>query len=134
MNKKLVDSLLPDAVQVLRDTEIAKNGKIDKAFRGQISAFGATVSTGNLLAAAAFFNNQGGAKVKRDSLTNAINLLLERQKLAETGETLFDTIRQAGSRRKIKEQVLAGAVALKLAMNLYDMGNGAKNSGEAETD
>lgn len=134
MNKRLVDSLLPDAVQVLSDTGIAKDGKIDRAFQGQISSFGAAASTGSLLAAAAFFNKQRGAKVKRDSLVNAINLLLERRKLAQTGETLFDTIRQASSPQKIKEQVLASAVALKLAMNLYDMGNGTEDNREAKPD
>lgn len=125
MNKKQVDELLPDAVAVLKEVGVANDkNEIPKAFRGQISAFGASVSTGSLLAAAAFFNDQGGAKCGRDKLMKCINALLKKHGLAAPGgATLFDTIRStpAEKQRKLKEDVLACAVALKLAMNLYTL-------------
>ncbi len=122
MDKKLVDRLLPTAVQVLQDVGVAKNGRIPKTFRGQISSFGAAVSAGSLLAAAAFFNEQGGAKSERNLLMEAINTMMKQEKLVKrTGDTLFDTIHANQSDRSVKDKVLSCAVALKLAMNLYDL-------------
>ena len=130
MNKKLVDALLPDAVTVLKKVGIAnEKNEIDKNFRGQISSFGAAVSAGSLLAAAAFFNEQAGAKNDRSKLMTAINLLLEAHGLTDCkGENLFDTIRNtpAGQQRSLKDDVLACAVALKLAMNLYKLNSDEK--------
>lgn len=128
MNKKLVDALLPDAVVVLKNIGVANEAnEIPKTFRGQISSFAVAVSTGSLLAAAAFFNqgkDQGEAKSDRSKLMKAINALLAQHSMINTaGETLFDTIRStpAEDRRKLKEDVHACAVALKLAMNLYTL-------------
>lgn len=148
MNKKLVDKLLPAAVDALKESEIAKLDKdgiykIDKNFRGQISSFGAAVSYGSLLAAAAFFNEQGGAKNDRAKLMKAINTMLKDSKFKdskifpnyqfsddEKEDTLFRTIQlNQGDERKIKNDVLACAVALKLGMNLYALTDG--DSGEA---
>ena len=72
MNKKRVNSLLLVAKQALDECGIAENGKINSAFRGQISSFGAAIVTGNLPAATAFFSVQGGSDVKRDRLLNII--------------------------------------------------------------
>lgn len=125
MNKKLVDALLPDAVVVLKEIGVAnEKNEIPKTFRGQISSFAAAVSTGSLLAAAAFFNDQANAKSDRSKLVKSINVLLKKHGLTKAaGTTLFDTIRStpAEKQRKLKEDVLACAVALKLAMNLYTL-------------
>lgn len=144
MNKKLVDKLLPAAVDALKKCEIAKLDKkdgiykIDKNFRGQISSFGAAVSYGSLLAAAAFFNEQGGAKNDRAKLMKAINTMLKDNETFpgyqfsgdKKDDTLFKTIQlNQGDERKIKNDVLACAVALKLGMNLYALTDG--DSGEA---
>lgn len=135
MNKKLVDQLLPAAVDTLSTCGIAKGGKIDKNFRGQISSFGAAVSYGSLLAAAAFFNQQAGAKNDRSLLMEAINKLLKDKVGGYTvGKTLFDTIRStpADRQRKLKEDVLSCAVALKLGMNLYTLTDSDQNQGAGE--
>lgn len=124
MNKKRVDDLLPAAVDTLQRCEIAnEKGEIDKNFRGQISSFGAAVSSGSLLAAAAFFNQQAGAKNDRGKLMDAINSLLSSELKYQTSTTLFNTIRSTpkSNQRKLKDDILACAVALKLAMNLYTL-------------
>lgn len=135
MNKRLVNELLPDAVAVLKTTGVADGeNQIDKNFRGQISSFGAAVATGSLLAAAAFFNEQGNAKSDRSKLMDAINtLLLEHHliKESEKGKTLFDTIRSIPKwqQPRLKDHVLSCAVALKLAMNLYTLTPDSKQEG-----
>lgn len=135
MNKRLVNELLPDAVAVLKTTGVADGeNQIDKNFRGQISSFGAAVATGSLLAAAAFFNDQGNAKSDRSKLMDAINTLLLKHHLikeSEKGKTLFDTIRSVpkGQQPRLKDHVLSCAVALKLAMNLYTLTPDSKQEG-----
>lgn len=127
MNKALVDSLLPEAIFALENKVVKENGKIDKGLRGQIASFGAAVSAGSLLAAAAFFNEQNNAETERHKLMEAINLMLERRKLVpKTGKTLFDTIHANQQDRTVKEKVLCCAVALKLAMNLFELTDGKK--------
>ena len=121
MNKKQVDSLIPEAYLMLRDAGIAENGKIDKTRRGQISSFGAAVTTGSLLAAVSFFSVQESRGVPRRQLMDAIFRLIDHK----NGSTdLFDYVvksRQAGKEQIAKEEIINRAIALKLAMNLYEL-------------
>ena len=138
MNKKLVNELIPLAYQELDSVGIAQNGEISKGFRGQIASFGAAIATGSLLAASAFFNDQGGSKSERHKLMVAINNMLAYKDMENgclvqnQGNTLFDTVKiwmkaHNGSGREIKEKVLSCAIALKLAMNLYSLKPEKKN-------
>lgn len=123
MNKQLVDSLLFPAAEKLEKYDIVQNGKISKTFRGQISTFGAAVSMGSLLSAVAFFSAKGGASVDRQNLMKAINHLLIQEFEYEEREVLMDTLRNAKSKspQQKKQDVVHCAIALKLAMNLYDL-------------
>lgn len=133
MDKKRTDKLLPFAVEALetnQDSCMVENGKIDKSLRGQISSFGAAISFGSLLAATAFFNEQGQAKSPRHKLMAAINSMLkESEEWTETGKTLFDTVKNAGPAKEkaLKEKILCCAVALKLAMNLFELDDSDKS-------
>ncbi|MDL2324174.1 hypothetical protein LJC61_03355 [Ruminococcaceae bacterium OttesenSCG-928-A16] len=119
MNKRKVDSLIPEAYCVLKEVGIAdKSGKIDKGLRGQISSFGASVSTGSLLAAISFFSARGGAAVPRELLMQAIGKLIQQ-------DDLFAYVQKAGERRA-KEEIINAAIALKLAMNLYELWEGER--------
>lgn len=115
MNKKNIDQLIPKAYKQLSDVKIAEDGKINKAYRAQVSSFGAAISTGSLLAAVSFFSSQGSSSVPREKIIEGIKNLLE---VEET--TLLDYI-SANIKQElvIKERVLEAAIALKLAMNLY---------------
>ena len=117
MNKRKVDALIHKAYHVLQEVEISKSGKINKAWRGQISSFGASIAMGSLLAAVSFFSAQGGADVDRSKLMKAI------EKLIGCRGSLYDYV-DTTEERKAKEEIINAAVALKLAMNLYDLGKG----------
>ena len=124
MNKRRVDSLIPAAYQALSDVGIAeKSGKLNSKWRGQISSFGASIAQGSLLAAVSFFSAQGGAKVDRAKLMKAI------EKLLDLNMPLYEYVRIT-QERKAKEEIINTAIALKLAMNLYDMGKGSNNNAE----
>ena len=122
MNKRRVDALIPEAYGVLQEVGIAKEGKVDKAWKGQIASFGAAIATGSLLAAVSFFSTQEQAKLPRERLMKAIFRLIKDQNQATN---LFEYVLQCNNdtdskRRMIKENIVNSAIALKLAMNLYE--------------
>lgn len=116
MNKRKVDDLLKNAYEVLNSAGIAKDGVISSAFRGQVASFGASIATGSLLSAVAFYSNDGNAEIPRHKLMDAIHLLVKEK---EDTKTLFEWVKKQKDDQKSKEDVLNAAIALKLAMNIY---------------
>ena len=124
--------------EALNKLEIAKNGKIDKTFRGQISSFGAAISMGNLKSAVAFFSKQAGASVPRENLLRAIWFVLKRSEGLTQEEimrrpagandsdhpiqtdAIFDYVCENDG-AVLKNKFLDASVAIKLAMNLFDL-------------
>jgi CRISPR-associated protein Cmr5 len=135
MNKERIDSWIPCAYQTLIDVGISdKNGTaIDKGYAGQIASFGAAVSTGSILSAVSFFSAQGGSSVKRNLLMLALYLVITNKtkndltspKSSEkSNRELYLYVKSekdAGREREVKEQILDAAIALKLAMNLFNL-------------
>ena len=120
MNKEIINQEISTAYEVLAEVGIAKSGKIDNAFRGQISSFGAAITMGNLKAAIAFFSQTNGASVDRDKIPVAILEVLKRERNAKPSyNTLFQMLNEEGE--AVKEDILNAAIALKLAMNLYEL-------------
>ena len=122
MNKRKVDDLIPKAYEVLKSSGIVErdeNGnatnKINKAWRGQISSFGASIAQGSLIAAVSFFSKKGQADVDRSKLMEAIKQLLELE------SSLYEYVKDECGRKAKKENIINAAVALKLAMNLYNL-------------
>lgn len=124
MNKRRIDDWISPAKEALTKTGIAENGKIDPTFRGQISSFGAAVTMGSLKAAAAFFSRQGNASVPRELLLKAMCYVITGE--LKEPDAIFAYI-CAHDDVQTRDQFLDAAIALKLAMNLYDMGRGKQN-------
>ncbi len=126
---------------------IVDNKQIDNRWRGQIASFGAAGSTGSLLSAIAYFSTQGRAGVNRKLLIKAIEKLIGKDDLfkavqesmkkdadaankektddkdnSNTSQTA--SFRPAVNEYRIKEEIINAAIALKLAMNLYDLQKG----------
>ena len=146
MNKRRIDAAIPIAYRALKDTGIAdEKDSISKTFAGQIASFGTAVMMGSLLSAVAFFSMQSGSDVERPRLMEAIFQILkqdERNVIPDDCERLYDYaekgVRHIEKERgedgeetekivegcgadEIRENILNAAVALKLAMNLYDL-------------
>ena len=120
MNKKTVNEWISPAYKALAKYEIAVDGKVKKTFRGQISTFGAAISTGSLRAAVAFFSDNGSASVKRENLMHAILDILKSEKIAPAScDSLYQYVDQ--NELDAKEPILNATIALKLAMNLYHL-------------
>jgi len=140
MNKRRIERMIPLAVEVLRNEnldlpdeklKIMENDVIKPAWRGQLASFGATVATGGLLAAAAFFDKQGNAELDRAELSKAIYRVMKKHRSEQGQNTLpkanlnlldfvLDTfVKRPSDKQGLKEEVLDAATALKLAMNLF---------------
>lgn len=134
------DDMLVRAISVLQQTGIVKiNEKtkklcIEKAFRGQISFFGAAVEMGSLLSTVAFFSSQGGSPTDRTKLMEAIYLLLtgKEKKDIEENETLLAYVVEKQHNQQIKRDVINAAIAIKLAMNAYKLKEAEKDGDGSE--
>ena len=118
MNKRRIDDWIPVAYEAL-DKEIAENGKINKTYRGAISAFGAAIAMGSLLSAVSFFNTEEKGTINRKKILNLVLTVL-RSKEDIKEKSLFDYVRNHND-YIVKEKIMDAAVALKLAMNLFEL-------------
>jgi len=118
-------------VGIVQTDEKTKGKYVNKSFRGQISSFGAAVQMGSLVSAVAFYSSQGGAKTDRSKLMDAIYELIKPKN--SNGENLLQLV---VNKEVTKQQVLDAAVAIKLAMNAYELRSksdedkGKKDSGK----
>ena len=121
MNKKQVNDWILPAKKAIEVCGIAKDGKVDSAFRGQISSFGAAIVMGSLKSAVAFFAVDGSAKVPRSKLIVAIYYTIKGDK--KEPKEIFEYLCQNDT-WYTKEQFIDASIAIKLAMNFFDMGKG----------
>lgn len=127
-----IDELIANAIPILKNTGIVKKDEktgeeyILRSFRGQISSFGAAVEMGSLLSAVAFFSKKGGSDTDRQLLMRAIYLLIindtetEIDVKSEQSELLLFVIEHRNE-PELKKNIIDAAVALKLAMNAYEL-------------
>jgi len=136
MDKSKVDALIPKAQEEIRAQGIYKDGFIDNTFRGQISSFGAAVTMGSLLSAVAYFSKKGsGEEDGRPLLMKAIYALIKGHNAPQGENSLYEYVKQeirAGREDSVKEDVINAALAVKLAINLFNVKprkpkEGAKN-------
>lgn len=136
MNRRLIEKYIPSAYKALKNnTEICDNGKISGTFKRNIASFGAAIQMGNLLSATAFFSQQGGGEEKRQELLNVIcEILKENGDMPGDCAALFDYICDMDVREmaKAKRLVVSAAVAVKLAMNLFEEKKTEENPAESD--
>ena len=128
MQNKRLEKLLPIAYEALAHNEtIVKNGKIEKTFRGQISAFGAAILTGSLTTAVAFYSDQGKSKTPRQALLEVILEVLHKGELLPDNSVpsyTVDNMKKLVFDPKdpeLQEKILDASVAIKLAMNFFTL-------------
>lgn len=125
-NKNRIDSYIPLAVEALEEFGFVENGKIDKSYRGQISSFGATVAIGSFKQAVAFFSHDaktGAKEISRSKLISAINYVVNGEKQPDAliiRDSVF-AIESKDALKTLENKYLDAAVAIKNAMNLFDL-------------
>ena len=121
MNKKRIDQYLPEAIALLRELKVAdESGDIPKTFRGYISSFGAAVVMGSLRSAVAFNSVQNNADKERQKLMQIIYCLIKDPK-DSSDVSLLQYIIDQNNDDAIKEKIYDAAIAVKLAMNAYNL-------------
>ena len=129
MSKKKVEEYLSVAIDAIKVCKIAKEGKVIRTYRSNISGFGAAVAMGSFKAAVAFYSSDAKTEgdVKRSKLIQAMDYIvrsaeqkLEAPTIREV-PTILEKIVGLPSDRLIKEQYLDASIALKLAMNTYEL-------------
>lgn len=135
MNKKTINGYLPKAYELLNKAGVAEKGTINKMFRGYISSFGAAIAMGSLKAAIAAYSAKGSAVEHREKLIDIIYALIENKsyedvvseqdnnKASNNNEMsgLLKYVNELNDDRKAEEEILNAAIAVKLAMNMYDL-------------
>jgi CRISPR-associated protein Cmr5 len=129
VDKRKIDELILKAYGVLESVGIVgEDGKINSTWRGQISSFGVSIAQGGLLAAVSFFSAKGRSSINRELLMKGIFELIDDKK---DSDKLFAYVKETDP-RIAKENILNAAVALKLAMNLYELEKECKTNGKSE--
>lgn len=123
MNKKTVNNWIGRAVDAIEATGISENGVINSTYRSHISSFGAAVTMGSLKAAVAFFSQKEKAP-ERYKLLSAMYYIIKDMKSKDEIDEIGPIdifIYVADEETPPKEQFINASIALKLAMNLYDL-------------
>ncbi len=141
MNKKKIEKMLPDALKALQEEKCgikdSITGKISKSYRSAISSFGAAVTMGSFRAAVSFFSKdaeKGDSGISRSLLLRAMDHVAYPEKewseLKEAAKEVQDIVIHAldtGTNiRQMQDDYLHAAVALKLAMNAFDLSDDQK--------
>ncbi len=126
-----INSYIPAAINYIKDEGLLEEGKVDKAFRGRISQFGAAVQLGSLKAAVAFYSEQGGSATDRSILMKIIYRLVyltpEDKTNVEAKDLLLKVVNEGDLH---KEEILDAATAIKLALNAYEWNTGKADEGK----
>lgn len=137
MNKQRVNDYLTPAVNALIECKIAveenKSYQILKTYRANISGFGAAVAMGSFKAAVAFYSSdarsknesQKDDKVYRSRLIQAMDMIVEEKEKPKDAKDICKKILQKnstdGTLDELCEKYLDASIALKLAMNSFDL-------------
>ncbi len=126
MNKKMVDEYLPSAYDALSREGVAQDGKIKNSYRAHISSFGVMIAMGSVLSAAALFcegRDNSSASMERVRLAKCIYRIINGKDCKEK-DSFFEYVKaevKQDREQVVKEQIINAAIALKLAMNLYQL-------------
>ena len=127
MNKTAIDRNLSYAYQGIIDAKISQNGKVNKSYRGQISTLGAAITMGSVKSAICFFSEKANnnSDVDRSKLLDAIYYVLRnsedtKEKYKNVENLKSYVLNSDSDKEALKEDIVNAAIAIKLAMNLFE--------------
>lgn len=124
----LEEKLIPAAIKAVND-KMSKDGKVNSAYKGYISAFGAGIIQSGLLPTLAMFKGNEDNEKKKAETGNLLNAVYEvvkskyEQKPKEN--SLFDYVlekmQKENDRQGIINEVINASVAVKLAIRTFKL-------------
>lgn len=121
MNKKRVNQWIPLAKEALTTVGIAQNEQIISTYRSQISEFGASIILSGLKPAVAFFSSQGNSTTERPKLLSAMYCIITGDFDNWKNADVLQDVCKASNINELREQFIDASIALKLAMNFFDL-------------
>ena len=132
ISKKMLDELIPLAIDVINKLNFKVNGTVSKTYHGYFSSFGADMINASPLAAAIFAEDSSkketesntGTKEDRTLVATAILALLKKKFYPNTVENTLSSFIITKSTNGILpsvcvEYILASAIALKIALRTF---------------
>lgn len=125
MNKTIVDKNLPFAYDAIKQYIAGRDGKVNKSYRGQISTMGAAMAMGSLKSTICYFKEKAnnGTDVDRSKLLKAIKYVLDHNESTRVEYQKEDDLWNCAQHiegSQMKEDMINAAIAIKLAMNLFE--------------
>ncbi len=111
--------MVPNAIEVIKKSPILKNGAIESKYNGYISSFGASIIQAGLNSTVAFFGKTTGEGKDRKEILDAIWNLIQKENLNRE----CNDIQQFIKLKDVKPTIMNAAIALKLAIRVFDKGN-----------
>lgn len=127
MGKLQVEKEIGYAYDAIREAHIPdSHGKVEKAYRSQVSSFGAAIMTSGLRMAVCFYSEKGGAQIDRPKILKAILFVLQKSRTQKymNYKSLNDAvadIKGIDEQIKVRNEIIDAATAIKLALNLYEL-------------
>jgi len=140
MNKHIVDKMLTSAHEYLLSSNKFINSPSKGTYRGYAAAFGAAVIMSGYGAAASFYVKKSGEGQKGDSsgpqedrtviTMGILEIIRKVNSDTDNYSSLYDYIEKKRDGNiipvSVKEDIESAAIALKLAMNLFNLDNDKK--------
>ena len=114
MNKKKIDEYIPTAYEALLNSELVKDNKMPKTYRGYISSFGASIAMGSIRSAVFYYYKDDTKK----ELMKIIFDVIKKDKDLKN-EDLKDYVCKTDE-KEAKENIYNATIAIKLAMNMFE--------------
>ncbi len=126
INRKKVDSLIPKAIEAITNAfGVEIGGKVRNEYRGYISSFGTAVRMSGIKTAVCIYSKKTESDEDKSKIVRMIYYMLndsgDNENIDENKakEYLLEKIKE--DEIKAKNEILEAAVAIKLALNLFEL-------------
>ncbi|MEM6342924.1 MAG: type III-B CRISPR module-associated protein Cmr5 [Bacteroidota bacterium] len=123
---RIIETLIPHAIDVVQDSGISRKGEVDPEFKGYIASFAASIIQAGLLPAVIFFEDEDTNSQKDRFLVPkaVLMLLLKSGLLASSMQghkrlSKYILATDADYVPGLQQKILHAAVAIKLAIRTY---------------
>ena len=124
--KQRIEKYIPQAIELISEVDIAKNGEVNNEFNGYFSSFGAAIVQSGLKPALAFFSNEKRKKERSKILVAIYKLVVDKnnnEKIEDIKprKILDYVIKHKNKEEQLKTKIIDASIALKLAVRTYKL-------------
>lgn len=125
---RTVEKLIPAAIKAVND-KMAKDGKVNSAYKGYISSLGAGIIQSGLLPTLAMYKGNEDSDKKKAETGHLLNAIYEvvksKHEPKPKDNNLFDyalnKMQQVENRQTVINEILNASIAIKLAIRTFKL-------------